>query len=112
MSERSSSMAGLMITSEAMASFSQHRSFRCVPRPGSVTVDILEVMTDQPAERPTDPTIEPDTKDWTWVLQRPCTECGFDARSVRGEEIKNRVYSNARAWQRVLEHPGARTRPS
>ena len=20
----------------------------------------------------------PDTKDWTWVLERPCPECGFD----------------------------------
>jgi hypothetical protein len=23
--------------------------------------------------------LEPDTKDWTWVLERPCDECGFDA---------------------------------
>ena len=23
--------------------------------------------------------IVPDTKDWTWVLDRPCEECGFDA---------------------------------
>lgn len=23
--------------------------------------------------------IEPDTKDWTWVLDRPCPECGFEA---------------------------------
>jgi hypothetical protein len=22
-------------------------------------------------------TIIPDTKDWTWVLHRPCPECGF-----------------------------------
>ena len=27
-------------------------------------------------------TIEPDTKDWTWVLERPCPECGFDAARV------------------------------
>ena len=26
--------------------------------------------------------IVPDTKDWTWVLERPCDECGFDARSA------------------------------
>ena len=24
-------------------------------------------------------TIVPDTKNWTWVLERPCPECGFDA---------------------------------
>ena len=29
-------------------------------------------------------TIEPDTKNWTWVLERPCPECGFDA-AVRGQ---------------------------
>jgi hypothetical protein len=23
-------------------------------------------------------TIIPDTKDWTWVLDRPCPECGLD----------------------------------
>ena len=29
--------------------------------------------------------IEPDTKDWTWVLERPCPECGFDAAAVAGD---------------------------
>ena len=27
--------------------------------------------------------IEPDTKDWTWVLREPCAECGFDAADGR-----------------------------
>jgi len=26
--------------------------------------------------------IEPDTKDWTWVLQRPCPECGTTSRTI------------------------------
>ena len=26
--------------------------------------------------------ITPDTKDWTWVLERPCPECGFDPATV------------------------------
>ena len=26
--------------------------------------------------------IVPDDKDWTWVLERVCPECGFDARSI------------------------------
>ena len=26
--------------------------------------------------------IVPDDKDWTWVLERPCPECGFDAATV------------------------------
>ena len=26
--------------------------------------------------------INPDTKDWTWVLNRSCPECGYDAGTV------------------------------
>jgi len=68
-------------------------------------------VTDEPTTSAGDPTIEPDTKDWTWVLERPCAECGFDSRAVRREEVKNRFYANASAWRRVLEHPGADRRP-
>jgi len=28
-----------------------------------------------------------DTKDWTWVLERPCAECGFDASTLARERI-------------------------
>jgi hypothetical protein len=59
-----------------------------------------------------DPSIEPDTKDWTWVVERPCPECGYDARSVRATEVKNRVYANATAWQRVLAGPDVAQRPA
>jgi len=31
-------------------------------------------------------TITPDTKDWTWVLARPCPECGFDTQAFRYAE--------------------------
>ena len=58
-----------------------------------------------------DDALEPDTKDWTWVLQRACPACGYDARSVRQAEVKNRVYANASAWGRVLERPDVRDRP-
>ena len=63
------------------------------------------------SEQPSDP-VAPDTKDWTWVLERPCQECGFDARAVRPTEVKNRVYANSRAWGRFLELPTAATRPA
>ena len=68
-------------------------------------------MTDEPNASVGDPTIEPDIKDWTWVLERPCPECGFDSRAVRREEVKNRFYANASAWRRVLEQPDVRRRP-
>lgn len=31
--------------------------------------------------------LEPDTKDWTWVLSRPCPDCGFVAAEVQGGQV-------------------------
>ena len=56
-------------------------------------------------------TIEPDTKDWTWVLDRPCPECGLEAGSVLPELVPDLVRRNAQGWQAVLERPDVRTRP-
>lgn len=55
--------------------------------------------------------IEPDDKDWTWVLERPCPECGLDAGSVRFAEVAERIRANAAAWLRVLTAPGTSLRP-
>jgi hypothetical protein len=46
--------------------------------------------------------IEPDTKDWTWVLERPCPECGFAASTVPGAEVATRLRANAADWISVL----------
>ena len=46
--------------------------------------------------------IVPDTKDWTWVLERPCPECGFDASSVSRDQVAALIRSNAQAWQAIL----------
>jgi hypothetical protein len=58
--------------------------------------------------------IVPDTKDWTWVLQRPCPECGFAADSIDKSEIPGLIRDNAAAWQDVfrgLADARARKRP-
>jgi hypothetical protein len=47
-------------------------------------------------------TIEPDSKDWTWVLQRPCPECSLDTQSFSRDQIAGMIRANAAAWQRVL----------
>ena len=58
-------------------------------------------------------TIEPDTKDWTWVLQRPCPECGLDTQSFGRDQIGAMVRANAASWHRLLTAPGdPRRRPS
>jgi hypothetical protein len=46
--------------------------------------------------------IEPDTKDWTWVLRRPCPECGFDTAAVPRDQVGALIRKNALAWQDAL----------
>ncbi len=54
--------------------------------------------------------IEPDVKDWTWVLDRPCPECGFDAAAVHPTDVGGRIRADAADWDRRLREPGAGTR--
>jgi hypothetical protein len=57
--------------------------------------------------------IAPDTKDWTWVLQRPCPECGLDTRDVAADAVAGMIRANAAAWPEVLSHAtDVRQRPS
>ena len=56
-------------------------------------------------------TIEPDTKDWTWVLESVCPECGFDARAFTVADLAPTVEANAEGWVRVLAGAGVDQRP-
>jgi len=56
-------------------------------------------------------TIEPDDKDWTWVLERPCTECGFVSADFPREEVGAMVRANAAAWPDVLARADVAVRP-
>jgi hypothetical protein len=47
-------------------------------------------------------TIVPDSKDWTWVLRRPCPECGFETGSFGLAELPGMIRANAAAWREVL----------
>ncbi|RWZ59221.1 DinB family protein [Labedella populi] len=55
--------------------------------------------------------IVPDSKNWTWVLDETCTECGLDTRTVAFPDLPARVRANAAAWPHVLERSDARVRP-
>lgn len=55
--------------------------------------------------------IEPDTKDWTWVLSRPCPECGFDPSAVPNTDVAGRIRRDAAQWPHRLGEPGAAARP-
>ncbi|WP_183099667.1 DinB family protein [Nocardioides pelophilus] len=55
--------------------------------------------------------IAPDTKDWTWVLDRPCPECGLDSGAVDRADLGPLILDNAIGWQRALAAPQAAQRP-
>ena len=55
--------------------------------------------------------IEPDTKDWTWVLERPCPECGFDAPGAGPRPRPGAIRDNATLWEVVLGTDDAAVRP-
>jgi hypothetical protein len=47
--------------------------------------------------------IEPETKNWTWVLERECPECGFDASACDAREVAGLVRANAVEWRALFE---------
>jgi len=55
--------------------------------------------------------IVPDTKNWTWVVERPCPECGFDASTFSASDVPDMIRRNAAAWPAVLTRDDVRTRP-
>jgi hypothetical protein len=55
--------------------------------------------------------IEPDTKNWTWVLEAQCPECGFDGRAVTFREVPDLLRANAAEWPAELARSDVRDRP-
>jgi len=66
---------------------------------------------DTRAEAP--PPVPGDSKDWTWVLERPCPECGFDGDRYPRDTYGATVCHLGASWRRVLAGPPAalRARP-
>ena len=52
-----------------------------------------------------------DDKDWTWVLERVCPECGYDAASVEATDVSSRVRDSTDRWVEVLGRPDVAVRP-
>lgn len=55
--------------------------------------------------------IEPDGKDWTWVLREPCPECAFVAADVDPAGVGAVVGTHVERWTRVLARPDVTVRP-
>ena len=64
-----------------------------------------------PVTSAADDTIVPDTKDWTWVLERACPDCGLEAGAVPGEAVGAELRANVATWEAVLGLPDAAVRP-
>lgn len=56
--------------------------------------------------------ITPDTKDWTWVLNRPCPECGYVASTMDPLAVGGAVRASLVRWREALSRPDVRTRPA
>jgi hypothetical protein len=57
---------------------------------------------------------EPDTNNWTWVLDRACAECGYDARSTPAATVAGRLGEEVDFWREALAGPDdlVRRRPA
>lgn len=54
--------------------------------------------------------IVPDGKDWTWVLTRPCPECGYEVSQLDPEFVPDIVRENAADWIAALATDGVAVR--
>jgi hypothetical protein len=53
-----------------------------------------------------------DTKNWTWVLERTCPECGFDAPSLGRDQIAPTVRGATDRFAEALGGADVRVRPA
>ena len=53
-----------------------------------------------------------DTKDWTWVLEERCPDCGFDAGGLARDEIGPTTRRVAVRFEGYLGRDGVRDRPA
>lgn len=58
------------------------------------------------------PPVPPESKDWTWVLDERCADCGFETRSPARDDLAGLAADVGRQWAAVLaDHPDVHRRP-
>ncbi|WP_433714559.1 DinB family protein [Nocardia sp. CA-084685] len=55
--------------------------------------------------------IVPDVKNWTWVLERSCPECGFDPEPITYAAVPDLAREYAGRLAATLERPDSAVRP-
>lgn len=53
-----------------------------------------------------------DDKDWTWVLDRPCPDCGIDVGDLSIQDVAHLNRANAADWTQVLQTETVAVRPA
>jgi hypothetical protein len=76
------------------------------------TTSSLRYIAPMPQGLDAPPPAAPDTKDWTWVLNEVCPECGFDPHRNTGADIPALVTDAVARWAVVLTRPDVLERPS
>lgn len=75
-------------------------------------------MSSSDAQPDAQPDAEPDDKDWTWVLERRCPECGYDAAQLPapgpalGDALARLVRGTTAAWSVALAAGDVTVRPA
>jgi hypothetical protein len=77
--------------------------------PRGIVRDVTDATTNDPVQPDA---IVPDTKDWTWVVDQVCPECGFEPTDVAPTAVGNVVRSCLPRWREALARPDARQRPA
>jgi len=68
----------------------------------------MELSSEAISDGTDPPPIEPDTKDWTWVIAQGCPECGW--QPPLPTEVATRVQASIPRWTAVLSRPDAAVR--
>jgi hypothetical protein len=55
--------------------------------------------------------ITPDDKNWTWVLERKCADCGFDASIFDSTRTAHALRDQVVRWASVFKREDVRARP-
>ncbi|MBI5087969.1 MAG: DinB family protein [Actinobacteria bacterium] len=56
--------------------------------------------------------ITPDDKNWTWVLEQTCPDCGFDGRRVARDDVASLLHENVDEWPALLGRADVALRPT
>ncbi|WP_417233357.1 DinB family protein [Arthrobacter sp.] len=67
-----------------------------------------DASTPEPANRQP----EPDTKDWTWTIERRCPECGTDVSAMSPQDVAAELRACLPRWAQVLRREAVAVRPA